>query len=128
MRKQIFNDRGLVYRHWPIAISPSATTYSQKIRAIKDQSDTYWSKASELEEIQITLSGLKRLVQEILTKRGKVQDEVINFYVESKDPAREVFQRKVVEVREGKTIKNQYQNIRKQQQSIRKETQNSKLW
>lgn len=81
-----------------------------------------------MEEIQITLSGLKRLVQEILTKRGKVQDEVINFYVESKDPAREVFESKVAEVREGKTIKSQYQNIRKQQQSIRKETQNSKLW
>ena len=55
--------------------------------------------------MQITPSGFKRLVQEDLTRRNKVQDEVIDFHIESKEPQREVVERKIVEGREKETIK-----------------------
>ena len=77
MRKQTLNKTGLVHRHWSISIGLSPTTQSQKRREIKDQSDTDSSVNSELEEVQIMPSGFKRLVQQDLAKRSKVQDDVI---------------------------------------------------
>ena len=58
-----------------------------------------------MEEVQIKPSGFKRLVQEDLIRRNKVQDEVIDFLIESKEPPREVVARKTVEGREKETIK-----------------------
>ena len=61
-----------------------------------------------MKEVQITPSGFKRLVQEELTRRNKVevevQDEVIDFHIESKEPPREVVERTIVEGREEETI------------------------
>ena len=76
----------------------------RKRRPIKDQSDTDSSGDSDLKEVQITPSGFKRLVQEELTRQNKVQDEVIDFYTECKEPPREVVGRTIVESREEETI------------------------
>ena len=58
-----------------------------------------------MEEVQITPSGFKRLVQEDLTRQNKVPDEVIDFHLERKESLREVVERKFVEGREDETIK-----------------------
>ena len=58
-----------------------------------------------MEEVQITPSGFKRLVQEDLTRQNKVQDEVTDFHIECKESPREVVERKIVEGREEETIK-----------------------
>ena len=76
----------------------------RKRRPIKDQSDTDSSGDSDLKEVQITPSGFKRLVQEELTRQNKVQDEVIDFRIECKEPPREVVGRTIVEGREEETI------------------------
>ena len=57
-----------------------------------------------MKEVQITPSGFKRLVQEELTRQNKVQDEVIDFHIECKEPPREVVGRTIVEGREEETI------------------------
>ena len=71
----------------------------RKRRKVKDQSDT------DFEEEQIISSGFRILVQENLTRRNKVQDEVIDFPIESKKPPREVAGRKTAEGRQEETIK-----------------------
>ena len=58
-----------------------------------------------MEEVEITPSGFKRLVQEDLTRRNKVQDEVIDFHIQSTEPPSEVVERKIVEGREEESIK-----------------------
>ena len=58
-----------------------------------------------MEEVEITPSGFKRLVQEDLTRRNKVQDEVIDFHIQSTEPTSEVVERKIVEGREEESIK-----------------------
>ena len=58
-----------------------------------------------MEEVEITPSGFKRLVQEDLTRRNKVQDEVIDFHIQSTEPPSEVVERKIVEGREEEGIK-----------------------
>ena len=77
----------------------------RKRRTIKDQSQTDSSRDNDLEEVQITPSGFKRLVHKDLIRRNKIQDEVIDFLIESKEPPREVVERKTVEGREKETIK-----------------------
>ena len=57
-----------------------------------------------MEEEQITSSGFRRLVQENLSRRNKVQDKVIDFPIESKEPPREVAGRKIAEGRQEETI------------------------
>ena len=58
-----------------------------------------------MEEVEVTPSGFKRLVQEDLTRRNKVQDEVIDFHIQSTEPPSEVVERKIVEGREEESIK-----------------------
>ena len=58
-----------------------------------------------MEEVEVTPSGFKRLVQEDLTRRNKVQDEVIDFHIQSAEPPSEVVERKIVEDREEESIK-----------------------
>ena len=58
-----------------------------------------------MEEVEVTPSGFKRLVQEDLTRRNKVQDEVIDFHIQSTEPPSEVVERKIVEGREEENIK-----------------------
>ena len=80
-----------------------------------------------MEEVQITPSGFKRLVQENLTRRNKVQDEVVDFHIESKEPPREVVERKIAEGREEKTI-NKAASEHKKAASEHKERETTEIY